>query len=153
LRGSFNSLYSYIDNDSDKINIDKRLYLYFHGKSDSCRFITKSSIFHNQIVIAELYYKNNELWYKESKVFDKKVDYQNLDGIVMNKKFLILSNVKDLKFKYIFNNQKYDKLEKEIPKLIGINFKYNLKDYSYLFSIKSKNIENLKRLKFERKES
>ena len=152
LRSTFNSIYYYIDSDSDEIDIDKRLYLYFYGEPTRCRFISKSSIFHNQLVIAELSYKDNELWYKESKIFDKKIDYKNLDGIEMKKKILILSNVKKLKFKYIFNNKESNSLEKEIPQLVTIDFKSNLKDYSYLFSIKSKDIDRLKRLRFERKE-
>jgi prepilin-type N-terminal cleavage/methylation domain-containing protein len=153
LRGAFNSVYYYIDSNSDEIDIDKRLYFYFYGETNKCRFITKSSIFYNRIVIAELSYKDKELWYKESKIFDKKIDYKHLDKIKMDKKFLVLSNIEELKFRYTFNSNESDYLEKKIPNFVAIEFKSNLKDYSYLFYIKSENIENLKRLKFERKES
>jgi len=153
LRGVFNSIYYYIDTTQEEIDFDKKFYLYFYGESKKCRFISKSSIFHNQIVISELVYKDEELWYKESKIFDKNIDYRDLNSIKMNQKFIILRNVKKLKFKYLFNTIESDKLEKEIPQLISINFESNSKEYSYLFSIKSNNIDDLKRLKFERKES
>jgi len=153
LRGAFNSLYYYIDSNSNDMDIDKRLYLYFYGEPHRCRFITKSSIFYNQIVIAEISYKNKELWYKESKIFDKKIDYKQLNKIKMDKKFLVLKNIEELKFRYTFNSNNHDSLEKRIPRLVAIEFKFNLKDYSYLFYIKSEDIDKLKRLKFERKES
>ena len=153
LRGAFNSLYYYIDSNSDEMDIDKRLYFYFYGDSSRCRFITKSSIFYNQIVIAELSYKDKELWYKESKIFDKKINYKHLDKIKMDKKFLVLKNIEELKFRYTFESNERNRLEKKIPKLVDIEFKSNLKNYSYLFYIKSENINKLKRLKFERKES
>jgi prepilin-type N-terminal cleavage/methylation domain-containing protein len=153
LRGVFSSLYYYIDSNSEELNIDKRLYFYFHGDSNRCRFITKSSIFHDELVIAELFYKDKELWYKESQIFDKKLNYKQLDRINMNKKKLLLKNIDNLKFKYILGNNNFELLDKKIPKLIIITFKLKLKQYSYMFYIKSKNIERLRHLKFERKES
>ena len=153
LRATFNSIYYYIDSNSQEIDIDKRLYFYFHGESNSCRFISKSAIFYNEIVIAELSFKDKKLWYKESKIFDKKLDYKKLDKIKMDKEFLVLDNIEKFNFKYTFNNGNVDKIVKKIPKLITFNFKSNSKNYSYIFSVKSNNRERLERLKFERKES
>ena len=153
LRGVFNSIYYYIDNDSNEINFDKRFYLYFDGEPNKCRFITKSSIFHNQIVISELSYKNEKLWYKESEIFDKTKDYRDLSSIKMDKKFLILDNITKLNFTYTVNNIHHDRVKKEIPKLITLNFTSNSKEHSYFFTVKSNNIEEIKRLKFSRKES
>ena len=153
LRNVFSSIDYYIDSNSNEIDIDKRLYFYFYGDKKHCRFITKSSVFYNEIVIAELYYKDKELWYKESKIFDKKIDYKNLDKIKMDKKVLILSNIEKFKFEYLFNNKKSNKLANDIPTLVTIYFKDKSKEYSYLFYIKSNNSESLEILKFERKES
>jgi prepilin-type N-terminal cleavage/methylation domain-containing protein len=153
LRSVFSSVYYYIDSDRDEIDMDKRFYFYFYGERNKCRFITNSSLFYNEIVIGELEYKDEQLWYSESKIFDKEIDYRYLDLIKMNKKYLILKNVTTFEFKYTFNAIESKSLEKEIPKIVTINFKKSSKEYVHIFMIKSNNINKLKRLKFERKES
>lgn len=153
LRGAFNSVYYYIDTNTQEMSIDKRLYFYFHGKSNQCRFITTSSVFYNQLVIVEIFYKDKELWYTESRIFDEDIDYKQLDKIKMDKRFLVLNNIEELKFNYTFNAKESNDIKKNIPEFIRIDFKSNFKKYSYLFLIKSNNRERLERLKFERKES
>ncbi|HIP11353.1 MAG TPA: type II secretion system protein [Arcobacter sp.] len=152
LRGVFNSIYCYIDSDSEELDIDKKFYFYFYGEANKCRFITKSSLFYKEIALGQLRYENDELWYEESKIFDKSIDYRSLDTIKMEKKVLILKGIKEMKFIYKFNNQSSSELRKKIPQLVSITFKDKLKEYEYSFCVKSNKVEELERLKFNRKE-
>jgi len=152
LRGVFNSIYYYIDSNSKEMDIDKKFYLYFYGEANKCRFITKSALFYKEIALGQLRYENEELWYEESKIFDKSLDYRSLDTIKMEKKVLILRGIKKMQFIYKFDTHSSSEIRKKIPQLVSINFKDKRKEYHYSFSIKSNNLEKLKRLKFDRQE-
>lgn len=152
LRGVFNSIYYYIDNNEKEIDIEKKFYFYFYGERDSCKFITKSPLFSKEISLVKLQYKDNRLLYGESTIFNKNKDYRKLDILRLEKEIVILKNIDNLKFSYKINNKNTKELINEIPELVNIEFKLNSKEYNYSFSIKSKSLNKLKILKFNRKE-
>lgn len=152
LRGLFNSIYYYIDTNVEEVEIDKKFYLYFYGESKKCRFITKNPLFSREIALVELSYKDDNLWYKESPIFDKSKDYRHLERMEMEKKIPILKDIKELKFIYQFHNHNFSEIIKEIPQLVTIKFKHKSKEYQYHFAIKSLNLKDLIRLRFDRKE-
>jgi len=153
LRKAFNSIYYYINDDPTKVNIDEKLFYYFKGEETLCRFITKSSVFFNRsIVLAQIRYKENKLWYEESIIFDKNIDYRNLDNIEMKKNFLLIKDIEDFHILYNFNGQNSSQLKNKIPQLVSIKFKNKKKEYNYFFYIKSNSIKRLEVIKAEHRE-
>jgi prepilin-type N-terminal cleavage/methylation domain-containing protein len=153
LRKAFNSTYYYIDNNPNKMNIDEKLFYYFKGEKTKCRFISKSSIFFAEsTVIAQIRYKEKKLWYEESIIFDKSIDYKDLDNIKTDKRLLLMKNIDDFQILYDFNGQNYHELKNKIPQLVSIKFKNGKNEYKYLFHIKSNSTRRLEVIKAEHRE-
>ena len=146
LRDTISSIYSYIDTEREENHISKSYFFYFNGNEKKCRFITKSGIFTKRLSLVELRFENNTLFYYESKVFNKDINYRYLDKVYLSKKIKLLSNIR--KFSFHYNNEKKSSFYKDIPSFIIIKFKKNKRYYQYKFKIKSYNKLRLKRIIF-----
>jgi len=146
LKDVFSSAYPYIDTDVSKRVGRERYYYYFEGKEKSCRFVTSASLFYDELVIVNLFVKDDKLYYTEGKIFAKDIDYKNLDSIALTQKIKVLDNIEMLSFSYKLNGKSYNHISKKIPEGISMNFKQKAKSYSYIFSVKLKEnvrLENL----------
>ena len=152
LRGAISSVYAYVQSSNIIKSVDESFYYYFVGESNKCRFITISPIFFDEIAIGEIHLVDNKLIYREGKIFDKEIDYSNLDTIILNKGFTIIDNISDIKILYYLNNKEYLNINKDIPNLIKIKFKQRKKEREYLFHIKSYNRDQLDMIKTQFKE-
>lgn len=139
LRRVLGSIYPYVEMDLK----ENSFYYYFKGEDKKCRFITKSPIFYRGVAMGELDYSDGKVIYEEGKIFDKEVDYSDLNAITLNKRITIIDNVKDVKFVYFLDGDKKVEILKEIPNLIKIEFKKDEKEREYLFSIKSDNTQQI----------
>ena len=139
LRDAFSSMYHYIDvNPLSKIGKD-RYFFYFKGTSNGCKFITQSGYFYNELVLVNLIFKDEQLWYAESKIFSKNINYKEINNIKFYKKKRVLKNVHDLSFSYTIDEKKSLELFNKLPTSVSLTFK-NQKNQQkkYIFAIKSK---------------
>jgi prepilin-type N-terminal cleavage/methylation domain-containing protein len=151
LRGAIGSIYAYVQRDNSSFKNDE-FYYYFKGESLKCRFITISPLFYSEVAIGELSFIDKKLIYREGKIFDKEVNYKNLDTIPLTQEIIILDNISEMKILYYMNGKEHLNIEKEIPNLIKIKFIHYEKDKEYIFSIKSNNKEQLNMIKSQYKE-
>ena len=152
LRGSIGSIYPYVEKDAKSIDNNNDFYCYFKGDSIKFRFTTISPLFYNEISLAEFSFVDNKFIYREGKIFDKKVDYSNLDTIDLLQKVVILDNVSDVKFIYYIDGKEELNIKNKIPNLIQIKFIYYGQKREYLFSIKSNTIGRLNMVKTQYKD-
>jgi len=139
LNDIFSATYYYIDTDKSKFEGRKRYFYYFHGKKDTCRFISNSSLFYNQLVVVQISFKDKKFIYEEGKIFDKKINYKVLDKIKLTKKITLLKNIDKLNFKYNRKGKVSLSLHNKIPESIEIKFQKNAQWYDYIFLVKAKN--------------
>jgi prepilin-type N-terminal cleavage/methylation domain-containing protein len=146
LKDIFSSTYFYIDTDRNKKKGDKRYFYYFNGDNLSCRFTSNASLFYNELVVAQLTFKDSMLLYKEGKIFTSNSNYQNLNDIELTQKIKILENIEEFSILYTSNGITTSKISRKIPNKITINFKSNKKSYRYFFTVKSTNTIELESL-------
>ncbi len=149
LRGSISSIYPYVNKES---SINSNFYVYFKGESIKFRFITISPVFYKKIAIAELSFIDNKLVYKEGKIFDKEVDYSNLDMIDLSQKIVISDNVSDVRFFYYIEGKEELTMKETIPNLIKIKFIQYGQEKEYIFSINSNSKGRLNMIKTQYKD-
>ena len=147
IRDSIASMYFYVEVDEKTKNPNKKFYHYFEGKKDECFFITSSAFFSRELSMVHLFYSKKKLWYEEGKIFGDEIDYKNLNSIPLNKKLLLLDNVKKLSFTYFINDKKYQTISRKIPDLIQIKIEHLFNKKEYMFSIKSHNSKHLAQTK------
>ena len=152
LRKTINSTYFYVDMDEKEHNIDSKFYHYFQGKKNECFFISSSSFFSKRLSKIHILYKDNKLWYEEGEIFGEKLDYLDLNHIPLDKKVLIMDNLKDVSFSYFFKKKESQELFRKIPSLINIKIKNQLKTRIYTFAIKTDNDKHLQKIISDNKE-
>ena len=145
LKDVFSSVYPYIDTDTSKRVGRERYYHYFEGKEKSCRFVSSSSLFYDELIVVHLFLEDEKLYYAEGNIFSKEIDYKNLDAIKLKQKIKVLDNVEMISFSYKLNDKSYKHISRVIPEGIRINFEKRSKKYSYIFSVKSKQNVRLER--------
>jgi len=150
LRGVIGAMYPYVQKDSSIYN--NNFYCYFKGDNKKFRFTTISPMFYKEIALSELSFIDNKLVYKEGKIFDKEIDYSNLDTINLVQKIIILNNVSDVKFLYYIDGKEELDIKKKIPNLIKIKFIQYGQHREYLFSIKSNTKGRLNMVKTQYKD-
>jgi len=146
LRNTINSIYFYVEMDEKEKNINKKFYHYFQGKKNECFFVSSSAFFSRRLSIVHIIYKENALWYEEGEIFGKKHDYINLKNISLDKKVLLIDNVKSVSFSYFYDKKEYQELFRNIPFLITIKIEEQFKTKVYIFSTKSDNYKHLQQV-------
>ncbi|CAA6819839.1 MAG: Unknown protein [uncultured Sulfurovum sp.] len=146
LKDVFSSTFYYIDTDNKKLEGRERYFYYFNGTKDSCRFVSNSSLFFDELVVVQLSLKDAKLIYEEGRIFQKNINYQDLENIQLTERITILKNLEMLNFKYKTHKGIKSEIFKEIPRGVEINFKGKVKEYNYIFSVKSRNITQLESL-------
>jgi len=146
LRDTIASIYPYVDTDIKEKKTFKRYYFYFYGSEKKCRFITKSGIFYKGITLVELSFKDNILWYKEGKVFDRKKDYRKLNTLFLDKKLKLLVDIEEFSFNYSSKNVMESTYNKTLPKFITLKFKKDKHKLQYIFKLRANNTERLEKI-------
>ena len=134
LRGAIGATYLYVQKET---SIDNSFYYYFKGDSIKFRFTTTSPLFYRGIALGEVSFVDKKLIYREGNIFDKEVDYSNLNTISLEKKIIIVDNILNVKFLYYVDGNEELAIEKKIPNLIKIKFIKHGEDREYIFNIKS----------------
>jgi len=138
LQKAFASTYFYIDVDERASSGEKRYYYYFKGTKDSCRFISSFSYFYDELVLIQLTFKDQELWYEEGRIFAKDINYKQLDKIRLTKKRRLLRNILNSEIVYLNGEASSSEIINKFPSLIEMSFTKNKKRYRYSFALKSK---------------
>lgn len=146
LKDVFSATYAYIDTDKNKFVGRERYSYYFYGKKNSCRFISNSSLFYNEMVVVQLTFQKKKLIYEEGRIFDKNINYQMLNKIKLTHKITLLKNIETLNFKYYKKGKNLSAIDKKIPESIELNFTRKLQKYTYFFVPKSNNATLLETL-------
>ena len=146
LRNTINSIYFYVEMDEREQDINKKFYHYFQGKKNECFFISSSAFYSRKLSMVHIFYKENALWYEEGEIFGKGIDYMNLKNISLDKKVLIIDDVKSVSFSYFFNKKEHQELFRNIPSLLTIKIEEKFKTRVYTFLIESDNYKHLQQV-------
>jgi len=150
LRDAISSIYPYVDVDAKETNRYMAVHYFFKGAKEECFFITSSGFFFKEIVMGHLYYKDKKLWYEEGIIFDKSIDYKSLETIPLTNRIMLLDNLANLSFSYVFLDQVVTELKNKLPTLITIEiFKGEVKKM-YSFALQSDNTLKLGMIQEER---
>jgi hypothetical protein len=152
LRKTINSIYFYVEIDEKEDNNDKKFYHYFQGKKNECSFISSSSFYSKRLSKIHIVYKDNKLWYEEGEIFGKNLDYLDLNHIPLDKRVLIMDNLKNVSFSYLSGKKEFQELFKKIPSLINITIQDQVKTRIYTFITKSDNNKHLEKIIADNKE-
>ena len=150
LRDAISSIYPYVDVDIKEKDKYKAVHYFFKGQKNECFFITSSGLFFQELVLSHLYFDDKRLWYEEGIIFDKNVDYKNLESISLTHRIMIADNLDKLSFSYVSSNQTVSKLKNILPTLITIEMFKGEDKKNYLFSISSDNTLRLGIIQEER---
>lgn len=130
--------YEYLNNSISGLYFYPKEKSYFFQKdNNSITYVTNNSIYYSEIVIAKIEFKDDKLYYFESKLYDKKQNF--LDPKILENSFnyLILDNIKDF-------NIKLDNIKDSIPSLITFTFTKNNNLNTWIFKVDS-NFYNFKK--------
>jgi len=147
LRDTIGSISFYVETDEKERDIRKKSYYFFKGSPTECFFISNSSFYYNNITLGHLIFKDNTLWYEEGRIFRKNVNYMNLNSLLLEKKIIILKNLKNVSFSYVKGNNEYFELKRKIPSLINLKIEDAFKTRIYSFSIKGDNDKHLEKIR------
>ena len=125
---SIQGLYFYII--EKKNHLKKEKTYFFNYGSSSFTYITTQPIYNKSISIATVEYKENALFYSESKLFTQNKNYLLPKNNVHDFQKKLYENINSLDIKYVFQEKT------NIPKLIQISFlDKNHKKQTWIFSI------------------
>jgi len=150
LRDAISSIYPYVDVDLKEKNRYKAVHYFFKGEKEECFFITSSGFFFQELVMSHLYYKDKTLWYEEGIIFDKNIDYKNLETIPFTHKIMLLDNIDNLVLLYLSFNKTVKELKNILPTLITIETFKGEEKKSYSFALQSDNTLRLGMIQEER---
>lgn len=125
---SIQGLYFYIIEKNNHLKKEKAYF--FNYDSSSFTYITTHPIYNKSISIATVEYKENTLFYSESKLFTQNQNYLLPENNIHNFQKKLYENITNLDINYIFQEKT------NIPKLIQISFlDKNQKKQTWIFSI------------------
>ena len=150
LRDAISSIYPYVDVDTQEENRYKAVHYFFKGQKKECFFTTSSGFFFQELVISHLYYKDKALWYEEGIIFDKNIDYKNLETIPLTHRIMIVDDLDKLSFSYLSLEQVVNELNNKLPVLITIEMFIGEEKKIYSFALRSANTLKLETIQEER---
>ncbi len=122
-------------------NFKKVEKYFFQTTQNSFTYITTTPIYYDKISVAKIEYKDNKLYYYESKLFTKNQNYQNPKILENPYTKVIKKEIDSFKIDYVLYK------DTKVPK--SIKLKFNAND-QWIFSIYSNNVSYKSDLKWRK---